>query len=122
MLFNEVPSMGEHHFLFIRCLMHIGMLLLITNVKFKHVMWDTVGKNDIKPLLGRVISGFISLTSTIIAIKSLPLVLVSIFNNLVPLVTAILSFVILGERLSGFEKICAVLSFAGVAIMLTGEG
>jgi drug/metabolite transporter (DMT)-like permease len=51
----------------------------------------------------------------------LPLVLVSIVANTLPLVTAVLAYMILGEHLIGFEKICIILSFAGVAIMVTGR-
>jgi drug/metabolite transporter (DMT)-like permease len=54
-------------------------------------------------------------------VKSLPLVLVGIVANMIPLVTAVLGFFILGERLNRFEKVCILLSFAGVAIMVTGK-
>jgi len=55
------------------------------------------------------------------AIKTLPLVLVSIVANLVPLVTAVLSYFILREKLNSIEKVGIVVSFVGVAIMITGK-
>ena len=56
-----------------------------------------------------------------VAIKTLPLVLVSIMANLVPLVTAVLSYFILGEKLNTIERIGLVVSFAGVAVMVSAK-
>lgn len=56
-----------------------------------------------------------------IALRNLPLVLVSIIMNMVPLVTAVLGYLILKERLQNFEKVCLLFSFVGVAIMITGR-
>ena len=69
----------------------------------------------------RVAIGFFALTSQIIAVKALPLVLVSIVMNTMPLFTAVFAYFFLKERLKILEKICLVLSFIVVAIMIPGK-
>lgn len=57
-----------------------------------------------------------------VAVKNLPLVLVAIVMNTMPLFTALFGYFILREVLMPLEKLCLVLSFAGVAIIVTGNG
>ncbi len=55
------------------------------------------------------------------AVRALPLVLVAIVMNTMPLITAVLGYFILHEKLKVLEKICMIISFFGVAIMITGK-
>ena len=52
------------------------------------------------------------------AIRYLPLVEVSLITNTTPLVTALLAYFILGETLSLIEKLCLLISFGGVALLI----
>ncbi len=72
-------------------------------------------------MVGRVTLGFVGITLQVIALKRLPLVLVAIVTNTVPLVTAVLSYFILGETLRRIDKICMALAFTGVLVMISGS-
>lgn len=93
----------------------------MTNIYFKHNVWDSVQRKDVKQLLFRVGLGIMTLTAQMIAIRALPLVLVSMVMNTVPLITALLGYFMLKETLRTFEKIALVISFVGVAIMIAGK-
>ena len=49
------------------------------------------------------------------------MVLVALIMNTVPLITALLGYLLLNERLKIFEKISLVICFIGVTIMITGK-
>lgn len=54
--------------------------------------------------------------------KVLPLTLIAIINNMGPLVTVILAYFILKEKLKTFEVVILLLTVAGVAeVVSTGE-
>ena len=90
------------------------------NVDTKKHIWDSVNKKTFKVLVGRVLLGFVGLTLQTQAIARLPLVLVSMVMNLVPLITGVLAYFFLKERLDVIDKICLFISFAGVTIMVCG--
>ena len=54
--------------------------------------------------------------------KFLPLTVIAIVNNMGPLVTVILAYFILKEKLKCFEMVILVMTVAGVAeVVSTGE-
>ena len=65
--------------------------------------------------------GFVALSAQIFSVKELPLVLVTIAMNLMPLITAIFGYVFLGEVLDTIQKLVLVFSFIGVTVMITGN-
>jgi drug/metabolite transporter (DMT)-like permease len=72
----------------------------------------------IAPLLIRCMSGLLAFFCTGTAIKNLPIVLVSLFQNTLPLFTSLLGFLILREQISKSEIICLFLAFFGVFVLL----
>ena len=94
--------------------------LILMNVNTKKHIWDSVNKKTFKALVGRVLLGFIGLTLQTQAISRLPLVLVSMVMNLVPLITGVLAYFFLKERLDLIDKICLAVSFIGVTVMVFG--
>ena len=54
-------------------------------------------------------------------IQNLPLVIVSLINNTVPIIIAILSFLILSEGLRVREVFALLLSFGGIIIYILGK-
>lgn len=73
------------------------------------------------PLTTRVIIGFIAVYLQVTSLKLLPLVLTSISSNTVPLITAVLSYFILKEKLGCFEIVSLGISLAGVSIIVVGH-
>eukprot|EP00347_Sterkiella_histriomuscorum_P022785 403337172 len=119
--FNKYTEMTEVHYIFLRCSIQIFIQLIWLNTEFKYYVWGSLTKDNGKQLMIRVVIGFFALTTQVIAVRNLPLVLVSIMMNTMPLFTAVFGFFILGETLRILEKICLVLSFVGVTIMITGK-
>ena len=113
--------MGEHQYIMLRAAFQIAFQILIANVNFKKYIWDDLTAKDFKQLSWRCLFGFFALTCQIIAIKYLPLVLVALVMNTMPLFTAVFGYFLLGEGLKPIEKICLVISFGGVAVMITGN-
>ncbi|CDW73109.1 membrane protein [Stylonychia lemnae] len=113
--------MREYHYLLLRCSIQILIQLVWLNTHFKYYVYDSLTKHDFHQLQIRVGIGFFALTCQIIALRALPLVLVSLVMNTMPLFTAVFGYFMLSERLKILEKVCLVLSFVGVAIMITGK-
>ena len=91
------------------------------NTDTKTHVWDGVNKKIAWALTGRTIFGVITVGLQMTALKQLPLIMTSMSQNTVPMITGILGFFLLKERLSAFEVSCLVLSFAGVSIMVIGH-
>jgi drug/metabolite transporter (DMT)-like permease len=51
----------------------------------------------------------------------LPLVEVSLVINLIPLCTAVLGYIILKDKLTGFEVLCLLIAFTGVTVLIIGS-
>ena len=84
-------------------------------------MWDSLTRKDFGQLGSRMFFGFFALSSHFFAIRELPLVLVTIAMNTMPLFTAIFGYLFFGEFLENIQKIVLVVSFIGVAVMVTGD-
>ncbi len=54
------------------------------------------------------------------AIQALPLIMVVLVKNTGPLVTAVLSYLILKERLTRFDVALLLISFSGVVLLING--
>ncbi len=55
-----------------------------------------------------------------LSIKYFPLVFVSLITNIAPLILAFFAFLIFREKLNGFDVFNLLVSFLGVAILITG--
>ena len=91
------------------------------NLETKKHIWDSVNKKIAWALIGRTIFGVLTVGLQMTALKQLPLILTSMSQNTVPMITGVLGFFLLKERLSIFEISCLLLSFAGVSIMVIGH-
>lgn len=92
------------------------------NVQTKRLVYDEVTKKASKALSVRVLLGFIGVFLQMQALAGLPMVLTSISSNTVPLITGVLAYCILKEKLKAFEIVCLLLSMLGVSIMIFGTG
>ena len=119
--FNRYPDMGVHQYIMLRAAAQIFFQILVANFYFKKYIWDDLTARDFRQLSWRCLFGFFALTFQIVAVKNLPLVLIALVMNTMPLFTALFGFFLLGETLKILEKICLVISFAGVAVMITGS-
>lgn len=56
------------------------------------------------------------------AVKSVPIVMVSVITNTQPIFTAIFAFIFLKEKITRIETIALLTSFLGVYILVTNNG
>ncbi len=71
-------------------------------------------------LLLRIFVSIMMLVCIYTSVKYLPLVYVSLTSNLSPLVTAIFSYFIIKVPVSRLDVTILIVSFAGVALLITG--
>jgi drug/metabolite transporter (DMT)-like permease len=83
-------------------------------------MYDMIERKYVWQLALRVGVGVFILVCIYTSVKSLPLVYVGVATNLSPLLTAVLSYILLKKGLSSVDAIALVASFAGVIILITG--
>ena len=90
------------------------------NVKFNQYMFRGVKRSQIGTLAVRVLLGLLFLVCMYTSAKSLPLVYVALCQNLSPLLTAVFSYVYLKKGLTRLDIGVLVVSFFGVALLITG--
>ena len=99
-MFIKYPQMDPTQMIPLRCVSSILIQLFFTHVNTKKVLWDDITRADAKLLNIRVWFGFIAFSVQIIVIKDLPLVLISLIMNIMPLFTALLGRIFLKEKLT----------------------
>jgi drug/metabolite transporter (DMT)-like permease len=95
--------------------------MVIMNISIKKNVYDCISKPVAKALVGRTLLGFLGVVLSTNSVKELPLVLVSMSNNTVPLITAVLGYFMLKEKLGTFDIGCLAASFTGVTIIVVGH-
>jgi len=91
------------------------------NVRTHHIMWRAVPSHSFGNLILRCTQGLLSFLCIYYSLKHLPLVVVSLVTNLSPITIAILSYLVLKERLARIDVVILVVSFAGVIILILGS-
>jgi drug/metabolite transporter (DMT)-like permease len=94
------PTMTSVQLLFAGLLIACAIFLVQMNIHFCYYMNHSIERKHYKNVTLRVILGLLTLGFTYEAIKYLPLTVVSLVQNLNPLVTAVLSYFILKVGLS----------------------
>ena len=93
---------------------------IYVNKELKKAVWDDINKKNVSPLIVRTIQGSISNIINYSVTKYLPLTMIAIVNNLGPPVTVFLAFIVLKERLKGFEIFMITLTVAGIMTVVIG--
>lgn len=118
LLYVNHAELGVFEMLFMRGVFVMILMVYLVGRRWKEILYDTVPREMIFPLFIRVNSGLLAFFCTNQAIKYLPIVLVSLFSNTLPLFCSLLGFLILGERISKMEVFCLVLAFFGIYVLL----
>jgi drug/metabolite transporter (DMT)-like permease len=93
----------------------------LMNSKTKYYMIDAVPRDQYKNLIIRIIVGTASMFCSYFAIKYFPLVLVSLVTNITPLLVALVSYFLYKVGLARMDIANLILSFLGVAILISGD-
>ena len=125
---NNDPSNPERNLLPFQMLLGRSVISLVTmvfwqNVGLKKAVWDGITRDQIKPLVFRSVQG--ALTNAILfgTTKYLPITVIAIINNLQPLVTVVLAYMLLKETIRKFEVLMVILSVCAVIVFsVSGAG
>jgi drug/metabolite transporter (DMT)-like permease len=90
--------------------------------QLKPMLIDDIDEDQRPYVMMKVAQATISYFLMYYSIRNLPLVEVSLVNNMVPILIAILSFLILSERLKLREVAALLISFAGITILVLEHG
>ena len=98
----------------------IFTILLNKNLKAT-VLNKEIKRSQVPMLVCRTLLSVLTLVCVYVCTKSLPLVYIGLFSNIVPLSTAAMSYFILKKGLTRLELAVMVGSFIGVILLVTGE-
>lgn len=104
---------------FLRCLVQVVFLALLINKRAKYILWDCIPRDLMTSLLIRVILGNANFYVVMMALKNLPVVVVTVVGNTAPLFTVVFGALMLGEKITKVELSCLCVAFTGVYILLT---
>ena len=107
--------------LLVRGIIVFVLMLYLMRGRFKELMWTSIPTRMFSPLIIRSFSGLLGFLCINYALKHLPLVLVALIVNTLPLFTSLLGFVILRERTTYVEVGCLLLAFYGVYLLLSSS-
>ena len=96
----------------------IGLLVMIfwLNCGLKKAVWGGIKRDQITPLVFRSIQGAVTNAILYGTTKYLPLTIIAIINNLQPLLTVVLAYMILKEKIKKFEVVMITLSVGAVIV------
>ena len=97
-----------------RSIIAITTMILWVNVGLKKAVWDGVKGPNVAALSFRTVQGALTNIISYSSTKYLPLTVIAIINNLGPLATVILAYIILKERLKAFEMVVMLISLGTV--------
>ena len=117
-LYNRNEDLVPFQMLTMRSAFAIGCQIIIYNKALKPAVWDGVDRASSGPLFYRSVQGCISSVINFSAAACIPLTMIAIVNNMSPLVTVILAYFILKERVKCFEILMIILLVSGIFIVV----
>lgn len=117
-LYINHSNLGVFEMLFMRGVYFLIVLLILIRGKVKWYLYDSVPRDMIFPLLVRVSCGCMAFMCVNQAIKHVPIVMVALFVNTMPLFCSLLGFLILGEKITKMEVLCLLIAFYGIYSLL----
>jgi drug/metabolite transporter (DMT)-like permease len=114
-------TLGVTEMLFLRGVIVLVFMAFLIGKKARYILYDSIPGNMVLPILIRCTSGLFAFYCMSTAIKHLPIVLVALFQNTIPLFTSLFGFLILKEKITKSEILCLFLAFFGVYILITNQ-
>lgn len=82
------------------------------------MLWEDIPRKKIPELISKVIQRTATMFCLVYAVKSVPIVIVSVITNTQPIFTAIFGYILLNERITRVETISLLTSFVGVYLLV----
>jgi len=120
-LYARDEALGPFQMLFMRSCFAIVFQVIYVNKNLKKAVWDDVDRKSAGPLIFRSIQGSATNIINYSVTKYLPLTIIAIVNNMGPMLTVILAYFILKERLRLFDVVMLVLTIGGVLLVVIYE-
>ena len=117
-LYKRNDELVPFQMLLMRSAFAIVCQIIIYNKALKPAVWDGVDRASSGPLLFRSMQGCISNIINFSAAACIPLTMIAIINNMSPLVTLVMAFLILKERIKCFEIVMIVLLVSGIIVVV----
>ena len=119
-LYRRNPELTPFQMLTMRSVFALSTQLMVVNVNLKSAVWDGISRDSVGPLIFRTIQGSCTNIINYSVTKYVPLTMISIVNNMSPLITVVFAFLILKEKIKLFEVIMIILIVGGVVTVVTG--
>ena len=131
MLYNRVSNLKVSHYcneydltpfqyLFMRSAIGVVLIIGSVNKNLKKDTWDCVTRDGVGSLIGKTFTGTTTNIINYMLPKYLPLTLISVVNNLSPVIVVTLAYLILKETLKKFEWLMLAFSVAGILVYVIG--
>lgn len=124
LLYNRISAVGycgqydltPFQMLFMRSAMGIVLMIGAVNVNLKRDTWDCVTRDGVGSLILKTFTGTSTNIINYALPKYLPLTLISVVNNLSPVIVVTLAYLILKETLKKFEMLMLACTIAGIFV------
>jgi drug/metabolite transporter (DMT)-like permease len=120
LLFVRHPETTAYELLVLRSVVSAGVFLVLMNQRIGYYLWAAIPKDKLGSLVSRILQGLVLMVLIYTSIKNFPLVFVSLVQNLTPLLTAVLSYLLFKVALSRQDTVVLLASFIGVTVLITG--
>ena len=130
MLYNRINSLkvGDYcdeydlspfQYLFMRSGIGIVLIAGSVNKNLKKDTWDCVTRDGVGSLIGKTFTGTTTNIINYMLPKYLPLTLISVVNNMSPVIVVTLAYLILKETLKKFEWLMLAFTIGGIIVYVS---
>ena len=104
----------------LRNIIALILIIIYVNKGLKDAMWDSLGPGSLKLIMIRHMVELILRASLYYSVKYFTLTTFAVFNNLAPILTLLLAFCILNEKVTRYDYVNIILGFGAVSLITYG--
>ena len=98
-IYENKPQTTSMQLLSYRAIISTGLMMIKVNKDLKYVCYDSIGSDQWYPLWMRTIQGQLTIFINFTSIKFFTLTLVAVVNNFAPLLTVVMAYFMLEEKI-----------------------
>lgn len=114
------PGLNGFQVVLMRSVFAILLLVMGLNKNLKYVMYDSFPTNLKTKMFLRILMGCFAILTMNFAVKYFPLSVIGVLINLNPLLTMLLGWAVLKEKVTSLDIVCIFLVFSSVLMMILG--
>lgn len=119
-LYERVPEIQSFQIQFLRSIFSVMITMSLNCGHIKERVWDKLPPGKMKLMLLRCVLATIVQVTNLTIVKYFSLVFQGIARNMTPIVTILLSQVLIGESVSCFDISFTLVSLIGVVFIIAG--